>query len=53
MVYMHMEHVEDLARDELGSYSVLATDLIRKLSVVWKGEEETRHEKLHKNSRKD
>lgn len=43
----------DLARDELGSYSVLATDLIRKLSVVWKGEEETRHEKLHKNSCKD
>ena len=43
----------DLARDELGSYSVLATDLIRKLSVVWKGEEETRHEKLYKNSRKD
>lgn len=31
----------------------LATDLIRKLSVVWKGEEEIRHEKLHKNSCKD
>lgn len=48
-VYVHGRS-GDLARKELGSYSVLATDLIRKLSSVWKEEEEIRDEELHKNS---
>lgn len=51
-VYAHGK-CGDLAREELGSYSVLATDLIKKLSSVWKEEEDLRYEKLHKNPCKD
>lgn len=51
-VYAHGK-CGDLAREELGSYSVLATDLIKNLSSVWKEEEDLRYEKLHKNPCKD